>query len=372
MLTGLAVLITAFVTTVVASNFDCNGNYFSFFNRRGDTLTYARLDPSIYPGTVSPHLHSFDGGSGLGAITTFKSLVNSECTTARIKQDKSLYWRPSLYWSGNETGFYRVPEQGSKIYYRFNDGDRWANVTGFPEDFSMMAGFPNKRADGDNPAGVRWGCHQPDGRDEKIFSNGFPTGFQSCKYGFASEVSFPSCWNGKKVDSKNPHAHMAYPSNDGGVGIQNCPVTHRAARFPTVFIEFWYDISSFDTQYDVHSSPWVISNGDPTGYGFHADFMNGWEKDVLEQAIQEKGGCNCGCACSQAEIEKCFGSANVNKDSESAFKQCSVMTADAAEAAKHLGSLPGCNLLQKGPADAVPQTGETCVADSKNRSSAIS
>lgn len=362
MLINLAAVIAGFLTTASASNFNCNGNYFSFFNRRGDTLNYARLDPSIYPGTASPHLHSFDGGSGLGAITTFKSLVNSDCTTARIKQDKSLYWRPSLYWSGNETGFYRVPEQESKIYYKFSDGDQWANVTGFPKDFSMMAGFPNKRADGDNPAGVRWGCHQPDGRDEKIFANGFPTGFQSCKYGFSSEVTFPSCWNGKKIDPKHPHEHMAYPSNDGGHGIQKCPITHRAARFPTVLIEFWYDTSSFDKQYDIHSSPWATSNGDSTGYGFHADFMNGWEEGVLEHAIQEKGGCNCGCACGQIEMEQCFGSAKVNKDSDSAFQQCSVMTADAAEAAKYLESLPGCNPLQGGPADAVPQTDETCVA----------
>jgi hypothetical protein len=192
---------------ITTSAFSCNGNYFSFFNRRGDTLNYARLDPSVYTGTTSPHLHSFDGGSGLSATTTFKDLVDSKCTTARIKRDKSLYWRPSLYWNGNKTGFYRVPEQQSKIYYKFGDGDQWANVTGFPEDFSMIAGFPNKRADGHNPAGLRWGCHQPEGRDDKIFANGFPTGFQSCKYGFASEVTFPSCWNEKNIDANNPQAH---------------------------------------------------------------------------------------------------------------------------------------------------------------------
>ncbi|KAH4222101.1 hypothetical protein HBI81_251220 [Parastagonospora nodorum] len=160
------------------------------------------VDPSIYTDTASPHLHSFDGDSGLGAITTSKGPVESEYTTARIEQDKSLYWRPSLYRSGNGAGFYRIPEQEAEIYYKFSDGDQWANVTGFPEDFSMMAGFTNKRADGDNLAGVRWGCHQPDGRDEKIFGNGFPTGFQSCKYEFSSEAAFPSCLKGKKIDPK--------------------------------------------------------------------------------------------------------------------------------------------------------------------------
>jgi hypothetical protein len=274
--------------------FDCSANYFSFFNRGGDTLGYARLDPSLYPCTTSPHLHSFDGGSGLGAAAGFESLTHSSCTTARIKQDKSLYWRPSLYWNGNETGFYRVPEQYSKLYYRFSDGDRWANVTGFPEDFSMLAGSPERRTDGDNPAGVRWSCHQPDGCDDRIFANGFPTGFRSCKYGLASELTFPSCWNGMSMDTANPHAHMAYPGQVGG-GIESCPATHRAARFPSTFIEFWYDITSFDKQYNASSSPWVLSNGDHTGYGFHADFMNGWEKGALETAVQPQGGCRCGC-----------------------------------------------------------------------------
>jgi len=359
MLANIVAVTAGFATT--ASAFTCTGNYFSFFNRGGDTLNYARLDPSLYPGTTSPHLHSFDGGSGLGAKTSFADLVGSECTTARVKQDKSLYWRPTLNFK-NSTGFYRVPETNSKIYYKYMDGNKWANVTGFPEDFNMLAGSPTKRADGDNPAGVRWGCHQPDGRDDKIFANGFPTGFQSCKYGFASEVTFPSCWNGQKTDPQDPHAHMAYPTNGGGVGIENCPTTHRAARFPTIFIEFWYDISSFDKQYDSNTSPWVLSTGDTTGFGFHGDFMNGWEKGVLEKATGETGGCNCGCGCGQEEMETCFGSANVNKNDDPAFKSCGVTSANSDEAAKFVKTLPGCNPLTSGPVDAVPQTGGDCGA----------
>ncbi|KAH7090316.1 hypothetical protein FB567DRAFT_288193 [Paraphoma chrysanthemicola] len=355
--------ILALTATLAATStaFNCNGNYFSFFNRGGSALSYQRLDPALFPGTQSPHLHSFDGGNGLSASTNFAATQDSQCSTARIKTDKSLYWRPTLFWNGNGTGFYRVPEQYTKIYYKFGDGDKWANVTGFPEDFNMIAGSPLKRSDGDNPAGVRWGCHQPDGRDEKIFTNGFPKGFQSCKYGFASEVTFPSCWNGKKLDPANPNAHMAYPSGYGGVGTENCPETHRAARFPTIFIEFWYDISSFDGQYDANSVPWVVSNGDSTGYGFHADFLNGWEKGVLEKATAQTGGCNCGCGCGQAEMEQCFGSENVNKNNDAAFEQCKV-DGPSAEAQPVLDKLPGCNPIQSGPADATPVTGPDCAA----------
>ncbi|KAF1851749.1 uncharacterized protein K460DRAFT_40552 [Cucurbitaria berberidis CBS 394.84] len=345
-----------------ASAFDCHGDYFSFFNR-GDALSYQRLDPALFPGTQSAHLHSFDGGNALAASTDFEQTQTSTCTTARIKPDKSLYWRPSLFWNGNNTGFYRVPEKPTKIYYKFGDGDKWANATGFPEGFNMIAGNPLRRSDGPNPGGVRWACHQPDGRSAPVFSNGFPTGFTSCKYGFASEVTFPSCWNGEKLDPKNPSGHMAYPSGHIGIGIENCPTTHRAARFPTIFIEFWYDISPFDGKYSADKSPWAISNGDPTGYGFHADFLNGWEKGVLEKAIAKTGGCNCGCGCGQKEMEECFGAENVNNDRDAAFQSCSAKSSFGDEdAAPVLKALPGCNPLQSGPADATVVTGPSCAA----------
>jgi hypothetical protein len=365
MFTNLFAATAAMAATVSA--FDCNGNYFSFFNRAGP-MSYQRLDPALFPGAQSPHMHSFDGGNALSASSDFSSQESSSCTTARIKPDKSLYWRPTLYWNGNNTGFYRVPENAAKIYYKFGDGSSWANVTEFPDDFNMIAGDPAKRADGDNSAGIRWACHQPDGGSNDIYSNGFPTGFQSCKAGFASEVTFPSCWNGKKLDPSSPNAHMAWPTN-GGVGIENCPTTHRAARFPTIFIEFWYDVSSFDGQYSSNSNPWVLSNGDPTGYGMHADFLNGWEKGVLGKATAESGGCNCGCGCGQDEMKQCFGAENVNDDSDSDWKQCAAST---SEAETKLEKLPGCNPIQSGPARATVAHGAGCDATAYPVASATS
>jgi hypothetical protein len=355
MLTNLFAVTAAMAAT--ASAFDCSGHYFSFFNRAGP-MSYQRLDPALTPGSESPHLHSFDGGNALSASSNFDSQMGSTCTTARIKPDKSLYWRPTLFWNGNNTGFYRVPESAAKIYYKSGDGNEWANVTEFPEDFNMIAGDPFKRADGSNPADVRWACHQPDGRDAQIFTNGFPTGFQSCSYGFATEVTFPSCWNGKKLDPSNPNAHMAYPNNNA-VGLENCPTTHRVARFPTIFIEFWYDISSFNNQYSSTSSPWVLSNGDPTGYGFHADFLNGWEKGVLAKATAETGGCDCGCGCGNEEMKQCFGADNVNDESDSSWAQCSASKSDDVT---KLDKLPGCNPIQSGPARATVASGAGCDA----------
>ncbi|ENI10855.1 hypothetical protein COCC4DRAFT_184036 [Bipolaris maydis ATCC 48331] len=338
----------------------CYGNYFSFYNRNGPAMSYQRLDPGLFPGVESPHLHSFDGGNGLKQTVDYAGLQDSSCSTARVKSDKSLYWRPTLFFK-SDAGFQRVPEKATKIYYKYGDGNNWANVTAYPKGFNMVAGKPNRRSNSDdNAAGVRWGCHQPDGGETAIFDNGFPKGFTSCKFGFASEVTYPSCWNGQPMDPKDGYAHMAYPNGNSGVGIENCPVTHRAARFPTLFIEYWWDISSF--KFGPDEAPWVLSNGDATGYGFHADFMNGWDEGVLDKAISENDGCKCGCGCGQEQMEQCFGSANVNKDSDDSWASCSAAESRMAYDSEILDVLPGCNPVQYGPASATPASGAGCNA----------
>ncbi|KAF2199335.1 hypothetical protein GQ43DRAFT_376507 [Delitschia confertaspora ATCC 74209] len=357
--------LAALVASVSAADFNCNGPYFSFYNRGGELLSNQRLDPALYPGVQSPHLHSFDGGNGLAAQMEFETTQKSTCTTARIKADKSLYWRPTLYWNGNNTGYYRVPNLYVKVYYKFMYGDKRANVTEFPEDFAMMAGNPFQRSESSSAiaqgANIKWSCKDANyvGTDAK----GFPKGFTSCKQGLVAEITFPSCWNGKQLDPKNPYAHMAYPAIWAGEGNDPCPATHRVAKFPTIFIEFWYDVSAFDGHYNADSVPWVLSMGDPTGYGFHADFRNGWEKGVLAKATAKTGYCDCGCGCDDAKLKACFGAQNFNDNSDPTFQKCTAKPQYPGEdSTKPLQKLPGCNPIQKGPADA---TLATCGASAR-------
>jgi hypothetical protein len=101
--------------------------------------------------------------------------------------------------------------------------------------------------------------------------------------------------------------------------------------------------------------------------------MNGWEAGVLEKAIAEQGGCNCGCACGQTEIEQCFGADNVNKDDDKAWASCSALTAYSGDDGSHIeGTLPGCNPLQYGPSAATAATGAGCTAAAAPVSSKVS
>ena len=72
---------------------------------------------------------------------------------------------------------------------------------------------------------------------------------------------------------------MAFPAigaYNGGV----CPQSHPKAIY-SVFYEFFYDTSPF-----TDFNRWVYAMGDPTGYGLHGDFINGWtDQNALVEAV---------------------------------------------------------------------------------------
>ena len=119
-----------------------------------------------------------------------------------------------------------------------------------------------------------WFCHG--GNDAQgnyhpdINAVGFPTGFTACPNGFAAAITMPSCWNGEPFNVSNPSAHMAYPIADG---IEGCQAPYNVARFPQIFLEYWLNINTFDGLYTAQDQPFVLAMGDPTGFGFHIDFV---------------------------------------------------------------------------------------------------
>jgi hypothetical protein len=74
---------------------------------------------------------------------------------------------------------------------------------------------------------------------------------------------------------------VAYPSLvDNGV----CPDTH-PVRLVTLFYEVEWRIQDFANQWYNSTHPFVLSSGDPTGYGLHGDFYNGWNVTILQEAL---------------------------------------------------------------------------------------
>lgn len=77
---------------------------------------------------------------------------------------------------------------------------------------------------------------------------------------------------------------MAFP-----VGTYNggyCPKSHPVAIY-SVFYEFFYDTSAIQ---DFNRLVWAM--GDPTGYGLHGDYINGWNQIALDNAMRTCTGQN--------------------------------------------------------------------------------
>lgn len=108
----------------------------------------------------------------------------------------------------------------------------------FPEGFRMLAGNPFLRsynASSLEQQAVTYVCLGTD----KPQTNGFPN--YPCPYGLRTQVFFPSCWDGKNLDSPDHKSHMAYPSlSDSG----HCPSTH-PKRLVSIFFEILWNTPDF-------------------------------------------------------------------------------------------------------------------------------
>ncbi len=92
----------------------------------------------------------------------------------------------------------------------------------------------------------------------------------------------------------------------------------------------------------------VFSNGDTTGYGFHGDFVNGWDQTVQTEAVQD-----CLYTDNGGVISAC--SSLVPSDDVNFPRDCPEQPSVYNEPVHGtLSALPGCNPITSGP-DPAPQ-----------------
>lgn len=99
----------------------------------------------------------------------------------------------------------------------------------------------------------------------------------NCPFGLRTELMFPSCWDGKRIDSPTHKDHVAF--SDLVLG-GSCPPGF-GVRIPSIHYEVVWNISAFKDGTGI----FVFASGDTTGYGFHGDFMNGWDSQTLQLAV---------------------------------------------------------------------------------------
>ncbi|KAL0942125.1 wsc domain-containing protein [Colletotrichum truncatum] len=302
-----------------------------------------RADPIVNPGTLSGHVHNIMGGNGFDFSMTYEQARASSCSTCKVTADLSNYWIPNLYYRGQDGKFTSVPQAGGMLIYYLLRSDpkdpEYSNgLLAFPKGFRMLAGDPKLRSFNNNSLeqrAISYVCLGNGGPQTNEFPN------RNCPDGLRVQVVFPSCWDGVNVDSLDHRSHMAYPS---GVSTGKCPASH-PKRFVTLFYEVIFQVNDFKDRWYGDSQPFVLSNGDPTGYGLHGDFLNGWDIDVLQTAIKQ-------CTDNSGALEKCTVFQFFDDETR---KGCRVPVKVNEPVFGELDALPGCNPVQPGPQNAQPQ-----------------
>jgi len=184
--------------------------------------------------------------------------------------------------------------------------------------------------------------------EDSLFRHFLPDKAQlegSCVDGIRAEMLFPQCWNGQ-LDSADHQSHMAFA--DQGINGGRCP-----PGFDHNLMQIFYETIWPTGLHKADAGHYAFSNGDPTGYGYHADLMVAWDAGVLQQALAA-----CGSDTTGAGTSGVTSACPVFKlNSPDAMGKCKLAASNlpgGVDLAKStmLPALPGDNPVQSGPAQA--------------------
>lgn len=298
-----------------------------------NSIVTERVDPIVNPGTIGSHVHQVFGASNFAETYDYDTSTKAKCTTAPIPQDKSNYWVPKFYLHNKNNGSFTPMNDYVNVYYLVRNGPG-EQVVPPPNGLRMVAGDPNRRSFNSSSLAdqaISFVCLDYSGAHNNDPAWAQRNNFfaHNCPNGMRNQVFFPSCWDGKNLDSADHKSHMSYPVSQFDNGP--CPASH-PVRIISIFYE--YVASTGDYPYG-NGYEWVLSNGDTTGYGFHGDFTMGWtDPNLITQLINN-------CPNAAGNIDDC-PALKAAKDTQ------------AASACRFEGSVVDENIGLNGPINALP------------------
>jgi len=311
-------------------------------------LKIDRSDPIVSPGQVSGHVHGILGGNNFDTTYDYNKTRQSTCSSCNVQADLSNYWAPTLYWynsTGDQT--FHAINFYTRVYYLQRPGSKKETINPFPAGFRMIAGNMMRRtynASNFQDQAVSFVCldyNNDHSGDPNWAERGDGFFKQQCPDGMRVQIFFPSCWNGKDLDTPDHQSHVAYPVDNYNGG--NCPATH-PVHLVSIFYEYIYSVADFP--FVPGAINWVLSTGDTTGLSFHGDFQNGWDPSpsaplslAINQCGLETGG----------DVSKCPPlAASMSGPISSACRPLNTVVDEPVGFNQPLKALPGCNPLWSG------------------------
>ena len=162
----------------------------------------------------------------------------------------------------NSSGDVVLPK-GITVYYKTSPSE--PNAIELPAGLRMIAGFDF--ASPNTASNYYFRCVTDGGAHTKRVPDCAPGGE------LHAAVTFPSCWDGQRLDAADHRSHMAYPN-------PTCPASHpyKIPRFELVMryvsdgsTENWYLSSDRDFRGQLYED----------GQTLHADWFGAWDPEIL-------------------------------------------------------------------------------------------
>lgn len=276
-------------------------------------------DPLVYPGRAwAAHLHRFYGLFEANADTTLPRLHRATAdASGRVSScqgndlNRSAYWVPALLAPLHDSNGRRqvdrfgqsawqdVPavvgadDEAHEVFYYSAGIEDVSRVQPLPTGLAMIAG--DMMATPGTPqstAIMRWHCQSWNSSDSG--NARFSATIPECTVPdrLRADLFFPSCWNGRDLDSADHRSHMAYPVADANGRNPACPATHPV---PVVRVSYHYafpvkpdnvdPITRSTRGWRLSSDMYEVVTGQAGGASLHGDWINGWHPEAMRMIV---------------------------------------------------------------------------------------
>ncbi len=238
---------------------------------------FGSFDPIVYPGqAVAGHLHMFFGNTGVNPNSTVNSIATTGASTcAGGSANRTAYWIPAVFDAATQE--IQVPRVGV-IYYKSHILDP-TTLRPIPAGLRMIAGDKNSTRRQDH---ISWNC----GRvwNQQAAVDGM---IPNCAVGdeVVFSVAFPECWDGVNLDSPDHKSHMAYAIYRTPPARSTCPTTH-PVPLPQISENFFFPVTSTSQPLRWRLSSDMYSSSIRGGLSGHADWMDGWNRDIMNAMVR--------------------------------------------------------------------------------------